>query len=71
MNQYTTAKVEACLELAKGKTPEILAADFKNKVMKVTGFTKSGFDLQPLCQCSYERLLKGDSANQILSELFN
>lgn len=64
MNTIFLTKIETCLELASD------AADFKKKVLKVTGLSSKRFDEVPLTKDSYNRLAKGDKAKDIINELF-
>lgn len=64
MNIILRTKIETCLELATS------AADFKKKVLQVTGLSSDRFDEFPITKVSYDRLSKGEKANDIINALF-
>jgi hypothetical protein len=64
MNIILHTKIETCLELCTN------AADFKKKVLKVTGMSPERFKGLYLTDTTFQRLENGDKATDILRELF-
>ena len=71
MNQIMAAKIEACLEVCFGTTPEKRAETFKRFVFKATGLTEQGFNELGLTQVTYDLLKGGEhSTKEILDIVF-
>lgn len=64
MNVIMHAKIETCLELCT------TAADFKKKVLQVTGLSSERFNDLGLTSDSFKRLEKGENKADILRDLF-
>ncbi|WVS24613.1 hypothetical protein PSPHG_CDS_0132 [Pseudomonas phage Psxphi15] len=70
MNAIGIAKIEACLELCSGTTPNRKALDFKQKVFTVTALTEQGFERLGCTDVAFKMLKEGKPIKEILDACF-
>lgn len=70
MNAIGIAKIEACLQLCSGKSPDLKALDFKQKVFIVTGLTEQGFERLGCTDVAFDMLKEGKPIKEILNACF-
>lgn len=70
MNDRMHAKIECCLELVQGCTPEQTSSNFKSNVKLVTGISESRFFEMGLTASVYKKLRDEVPPATILRELF-
>lgn len=70
MNEIMKAKIETCLELTVGATPQKRADKFRADVLKVTGITSIRFRDLELTHLTYSRLAAGHPSVEILRTMY-